>query len=96
MMKKLYCLLLLVILSACNHGMFKTPLVVKRTTSVIDGVATCIIQDQINNLPPVVWPIESCNNAIGVDPVDYLTLFRFYDDKLKRLEICIKHPKKCQ
>lgn len=96
MKKRLFCLVLLVILSACNHGMFKVPCVKKLTTSVINGVPSCIVEDQCSNLPPVTWPIEACNNSIGVDPLDYLVLFQFYDDKLRRLEICIKHPKKCQ
>lgn len=96
MSKKLFCLLALLILSACNHAVFKVPCVVKRTTSVNETGAVCIVEDQCTEQPPQTMDIYECNNAIGVDTVDYLTLYEFYDDKLARLEICLKHPKKCK
>lgn len=97
MRKKLFCLLLLATLSAaCNHHRFTIPCVVKRTVSITSEGAACIVHDQCATAGPQIRDISFCNNAIGVDPDDYLTLFQFYDDKLMRLEICLKHPKKCR
>jgi hypothetical protein len=39
---------------------------------------------------------EDCFGYQAASPEDYEKLREFYDDKVKRLEICLTSPKKCQ
>lgn len=81
--------------------MFPTPLGEKYLVSVIqndDGTydAACIYDDLRDEKPAEIRPLIECNNVIGVKPDYYNVLQSFYDDKLKRLEICIRFKKRCQ
>lgn len=101
MKKKLFCFLLLMTLTACQTIRFQPPLGVKYLVSCIedeDGVidCACIVDDLRDDLPAKVEDIRVCNNVKGVQDDYYLELEQFYQDKLTRLEICLKYPKKCR
>lgn len=83
-------------LMGCRTVRFSAPKDKKYLISVIDGQVFCIEDNMNDSLPAYFVPIDSCNNVIGVKPSYLDKLDVFYDDKLKRLEICILTPKKCQ
>ena len=58
--------------------------------------AVCIVDDERDTLPAWIDEITECNNVIGVKPDFYDILYTWFDDKIKRLEICLTSPKKCQ
>jgi hypothetical protein len=82
-------------LTACQTIRFSPPKEKKYLISVIDKIVYCLEDDLTDNHPAYLVPIESCNNVIGVKPSYLDKLDRFYDDKMKRLEICLTVPKKC-
>lgn len=97
MQKKPLCLLLLLILSACNGTLVVAPKVTECIISVEEnGEASCICQDQRTDLPPEIRPIEQCNNYMATSPSDYVLLFNFTSDVVARLETCLKFPKRCK
>jgi len=57
---------------------------------------SCIYDDQRDNLPAVMVPIEMCNNVKGTTFDQAILLENYCMDQATRLAICKKHPKKCQ
>ena len=98
-----YLCLCFLILSSCETVRFKPPSVEKRLVSVerdesgaVLSVA-CIITSRTPPYNSDIFPIDYCENTIGVSilpraegvPSDYEALNNFYSDKLKRLEVCL-------
>lgn len=99
-MRNLSYFLLTMTLIGCQTIKFKPPQEYKYLISVDSTVNPPIIycfEDNLNDdrLAYVV-EIAKCNNVIGVKPSYLNKLDSFYADKLKRLEICLLSPKKCQ
>ena len=57
---------------------------------------SCIYDDQGDNLPGAVVPMEKCNNVKGTTFEQAILLENYCMDQATRLAICKKHPKKCQ
>lgn len=94
-MKKI--LVLCLLLCSCTSIHFERPLGMKYLVSAEDGQEPiCIVDDERDQKPAWIEPIQACNNVIGVKPDFYQTLYDWFDDKVKRLEICITFPKKCK
>lgn len=73
---------------------YLTSVIVNQETNQID--VACLVDDLNDELPARIESIVECNNVIGVKPGYQEELSDFFDDKLRRLEICIRWPKKCQ
>lgn len=81
--------------------MFQAPKGEKYLLSVIeqeDGSydAACIYDDLRDDKPAEIVELIECNNVIGTKPDFLQVLESWYNDKLNRLEICIRFPKRCQ
>jgi len=111
-MKKLYCLVFLIGCSCNpvieQPPKVKQALVsISETTELVDNEyislktgkhlsMACIYDDQADDLPPVVLPVEACNNYICTPLDDYDKLQTYCMDQALRLAICKKFPKKCK
>ena len=102
MKRSVFLCLSLLILSGCESVRFKVPPTSKRLISVerdANGAPisiTCIFTPANPKLPTEILPIEDCDGTIGTSIDEYETLSRFFEDKVKRLEVCLTSRKKCQ